>query len=239
LNFSNNAQEKDFDPVAGEILLVNKPLGWTSFDVVNKIRYNLKKRYKLKKIKVGHGGTLDPLATGLLIIGTGSKTKLLESLSGKDKSYEGTIVIGATRPSYDLETEVNETFPVEHITEALIYQTAESFLGLQMQLPPLFSAKKVDGKKAYIEARKGNEMVLQPNAVNITKFTITAINLPKIHFAVSCSKGTYIRSLAHDFGKALNSGAYLSALIRTESEPYKLQEAKELEDWVAVLSAAE
>lgn len=221
----------NFDPVAGEFFLVNKPLGWTSFDAVNKIRYLLKKKYKVKKIKVGHGGTLDPLATGLLIIGSGSKTKELEGLAGRNKSYEGTIVLGATRPSYDMETEIDESFSIDHITEAMILETAKSFEGEQMQTPPLFSAKKVDGKKAYVEARKGNDLVIPPSFINITHFKITAVQLPKVHFAVSCTKGTYIRSLAHDFGKALNSGAYLSALIRTESEPFKLHEAKSIEEW--------
>lgn len=214
----------EFDFAAGEQLLINKPKNWTSFDVVKKVRYAVKVK------KVGHAGTLDPLATGLIILCTGKKTKTINELMGFDKEYTGEFYIGATTPSYDLETEVDQTFPTEHITEELIKETAESFIGVISQIPPAHSAIKVDGKRAYSLARKGEDPKLKPRELTIHEFEITDIQLPTIKFRVKCSKGTYIRSLAHDFGKKLNSGGYLQELTRTKIGDYKLEDAYELDD---------
>jgi tRNA pseudouridine55 synthase len=224
------AVNEDLNYWEGALLLVNKPLKWTSFDVVNKIRYTLK--FSKKKIKVGHAGTLDPLATGLLIICTGSFTKKINELQDLDKIYTGTICLGATTPSYDGETEVNETFPTAHITESAILNCAQSFLGKQEQLPPIHSAIRIDGERAYKMARKGEEVQMKMRSVELFDFKITAIEMPKVHFQVHCSKGTYIRSLAHDFGKRLNSGSYLSALERTAIGKYSLENAWNLEELI-------
>lgn len=218
-----------FDFEKGELLLVNKPYEWTSFDVVKKIRYTIEKKLG-KKIKVGHAGTLDPLATGLLLICTGKATKEITGFLELDKAYTGTFFIGATTPSYDRETEDDATFPTEHITHELIHATAKRFLGQTLQVPPSYSAIKVGGKPVYRKAHKGNLVELQPRPVSITDFEITAAEMPLAHFRVRCSKGTYIRSLAHDFGKALESGAYLNSLCRTHIGKYALAEAKELQD---------
>jgi len=188
----------------GEILLINKPYGWTSFQAVKKVRYVTRAK------KVGHAGTLDPLASGLLIICTEQQTKGIQAIQDAEKEYEGTITLGATTPSYDMETEPNEHFPTDHITEALIHETTKQFLGEIEQIPPLFSAIKVDGKRAYTLARQGDATVLKSRRISIYDFDITRIELPEVDFQVRCSKGTYIRSLAYDFGKALNTGAYLS-----------------------------
>lgn len=205
----------------GEVLLVNKPAGWTSFDVVNKIKY-------ATKAKVGHAGTLDPLATGLMIICTGKFTKKLTEFTGFDKSYEGTIYVGATTPSYDAETPVSETFDISNISEEDIINAAKKLTGKIAQMPPIFSAIKKNGKKAYEAARQGKEVKLDPRNVEIFQFDITRIELPEIDFEVSCSKGTYIRSLAHDLGKLLNSGAYLKFLNRTRIGDFYLKDALEL-----------
>jgi tRNA pseudouridine55 synthase len=218
----------DFNFVEGEVLLINKPLKWTSFDVVNKLRYMLKKKLSLPKLKVGHAGTLDPLASGLLIICTGKMTKRIDDFQAQEKEYIGTFTLGATTPSYDLETEPDTFFPTEHLNNDLIYKTAEKFIGTSHQLPPIFSAKKVDGKRAYTAARKGEAVEVKPREVVISEFEITAIQLPEVKFRVVCSKGTYIRSIAFDFGKALGSGAYLSELCRTRIGNFKLQESFEL-----------
>lgn len=223
LGVSNPQDENPF--LQGKVLLIDKPLDWTSFSAVNKIRYSLKKHLNIKKIKVGHAGTLDPLATGLLIICTGRFTKKLNEFMGQEKEYTGTITLGATTPSYDLETEVDKTFPIEHITPELIEQTLSFFTGEIAQVPPLFSAIKQDGQKAYELARKGETTTLKSRQVVIHKFEITRTNLPEIDFRVKCSKGTYIRSLAHDFGKALKSGAHLSALRRTKIGHYSVDDA--------------
>lgn len=199
----------------GEVLLFDKPLHWTSFQVVNKVRWQIKKKYQLKKIKVGHAGTLDPLATGVLIICTGKFTKRIASFMGQEKEYTGTITLGATTPSYDLETEIEATFPIDHLTEDQIYSTTSTFTGDIQQQPPVFSALKKEGKRLYEFARSGEKVDVPQRNVNIREFEITAIQLPVVHFRVSCSKGTYIRSLAHDFGKALGTGAHLSSLRRT------------------------
>ena len=217
----------------GALLLVDKPRGWTSFDVVNKIRYKLKFKLGVKKIKVGHSGTLDPMATGLLIICTGRFTKKLESLQGLQKTYTGTITIGASTPSFDAETEIDATFPIDHIDEALIEKIKNQFIGDLEQVPPIFSAIKVDGQPLYKKARKGISVEVKPRPVHIYQFDFQRIELPEIDFTVSCSKGTYIRSLAHDFGKALRSGAYLSALRRTKVGDYSLENAWNLQDLIA------
>lgn len=228
----NSQMSKTYDFKAGEVLLVDKPLEWTSFDVVNKLRYELKRKTGVKRFKVGHAGTLDPLASGLLIICCGKATKTIDSYMGMPKEYTGTIVLGATRPSYDMETEIDQTFDISAITEEEIREIVPKFTGELDQVPPLFSAKKVDGKKAYELARKGSEMELQPNQITIYEFELTRIALPEIDFRVKCSKGTYIRSLAHDFGKALNNGAHLAALRRTAIGDYRVDQAKSVENWV-------
>ena len=209
----------------GQVLLIDKPLEWTSFQAVNKIRWHIRQRFNIKKIKVGHAGTLDPLATGLLIICTGKQTKNINEYQGQVKEYTGTITLGTTTPSYDLETEVNETFPTAHITEELIHSTTKQFMGAIQQQPPIFSALKKDGKRLYELARKGETTEIPTREITINEFEITHIDLPKIDFRIVCSKGTYIRSLAFDFGKALNSGAHLSALRRTKIGDYSIEKA--------------
>ncbi|WP_420320577.1 tRNA pseudouridine(55) synthase TruB [Flagellimonas sp.] len=204
------------DFLNGQILLIDKPLEWSSFQAVNALKWAIRKKFDLKKIKIGHAGTLDPLATGLLIICTGKFTKKIPELQGQVKEYTGTFTLGATTPSYDLETEVDQSYPTEHITEELIQATTEQFLGEIEQVPPIFSALKKDGKRMYELAREGKKVEVKPRTIQILEFEITKINLPKIDFRVVCSKGTYIRSLAHDFGRALQSGAHLSALRRTK-----------------------
>jgi tRNA pseudouridine55 synthase len=209
----------------GKILLLDKPYGWTSFDLVNKVRIQLESHYKLKKrsLKVGHAGTLDPLATGLMIICTGKMTKQIESLQGLPKSYTGTFTLGGTTASFDLEKLVDKQFPTEHITEEMIYEAARNFLGSHDQEPPVFSAKKIDGSRAYEFARRGQEVQMKTSKIEITTFEITRIHLPEVDFIVSCTKGTYIRSLARDFGLALHSGAYLSALRRISIGDFKIE----------------
>lgn len=212
----------------GQILLIDKPLTWSSFQAVNKIKYTLIKNLDLpKRFKIGHAGTLDPLATGLLIICTGKFTKRLSELQGQIKEYTGTITVGATTPSYDLETEINETFPTTHVTAELIEQTKKQFIGTIEQFPPIFSAIKKDGKRLYEHARKGEEIEIQSRKIEISEFKITRIELPEIDFRVVCSKGTYIRSLAYDFGKALKSGAHLTALRRTKIGNFSVDNAVE------------
>ena len=208
----------------GQILLIDKPLTWSSFQAVNKLKYILKRKYELpKKFKIGHAGTLDPLATGLLIVCTGKFTKKITEIQGQAKEYTGTITLGATTPSYDLETEINETFPTEHITEALIRETTKQFVGEIDQKPPVFSAIKKDGIRLYEHARAGEEVEILSRKITIHEFEITRIVLPEVDFKVKCSKGTYIRSLAYDFGMALNSGGYLSALRRTKIGDYSVE----------------
>jgi tRNA pseudouridine55 synthase len=226
----------DYDFQGGATLLVDKPKDWTSFDVVNKIRYTLRRRLGVKKIKVGHAGTLDPMATGLLIICTGKATKTLGQLQGLAKTYTGTMRFGACTPSYDAETEEEEHFPIDHITEELLNKVREQFLGEIEQVPPMFSAIKVDGQPLYKKARQGEKLEIKARDVHIFSFEFTRIELPEVDFAVHCSKGTYIRSLAHDVGKAAGSGAYLTALRRTSIGPYSIEKAWELEKLVEELS---
>lgn len=219
----------------GQVLLINKPLTWTSFQVVNKLRWNIRQKFDLGKIKVGHAGTLDPLATGLLIICTGNFTKKIDEYQAQIKEYTGEITLGATTPSYDLETEVDETFPIDHITEELIQQTLKQFVGEIEQIPPMFSAIKMAGVRMYDLARQGKTREIQSRKITIETFEITEISLPKVQFRIVCSKGTYIRSLAYDFGKALNSGGYLSALRRTKIGDFDVNDAVEIEDFIANL----
>jgi len=209
----------------GQLLLIDKPLEWTSFQVVNKLRWAIRKKFNIKKIKVGHAGTLDPLATGLLIICTGKFTKKINEYQGLPKEYTGTFTLGATTASYDLETEVNQKFPTKHITEKLIHETTKHFIGEIDQKPPLFSALKHDGERLYNIARRGDKVEIKSRKVQIYEFEITAIAIPEIKFRVKCSKGTYIRSLANDFGEALNSGAHLSDLRRTKIGDYLVIDA--------------
>ncbi len=222
----------------GQVLLIDKPLEWTSFQVVNKLRWHIKQQFKIKKIKVGHAGTLDPLATGLLIICTGKQTKNIHEYQGQIKEYTGTFTIGATTPSYDLETEVNETFTTEHITEDLLHKTTKQFLGKIQQKPPIFSAIKKDGKRLYELARKGETTEIKSREVEINEFEITNINLPKVDFRIVCSKGTYIRSIAYDYGNALNSGAHLSALRRTKIGDFSTENAQSIEGFIEQLNDA-
>lgn len=219
----------------GQVLLINKPLTWTSFQVVNKLRWNIRQKFDLGKIKVGHAGTLDPLATGLLIICTGNFTKKIDEYQAQIKEYTGEITLGATTPSYDLETEVDETFPVDHITSDLIHQTAQQFVGEIEQIPPMFSAIKMAGVRLYDLARQGKTREIQSRKITIETFEITDISLPKVQFRIVCSKGTYIRSLAYDFGKALNSGGHLSSLRRTKIGDFNIKDAVEIEDFIANL----
>jgi tRNA pseudouridine55 synthase len=216
----------------GQIILIDKPITWSSFQAVNKLKYILKRKYDLpKKFKIGHAGTLDPLATGLLIICTGKFTKKITEIQAQTKEYTGTITVGATTPSYDLETEVNATFPTKHITEALILEATKQFLGEIDQKPPVFSAIKKEGKRLYEHARAGEEVEIAARKTTIYEFEITKINLPEISFRVQCSKGTYIRSLAFDFGIALNSGAHLSYLRRTKIGDYSVANGVTPEDF--------
>ena len=229
---------------AGTTLLVDKPLEWTSFDVVNKIRFRLKHLLGVKKIKVGHAGTLDPLATGLLIICTGKSTKKLETYQAQEKTYTGTISIGATTPSFDKETEINQRFPIDHLHTELIEKARQLFIGAIEQYPPMYSAIKVDGQPLYKKARKGQTVEVKPRPVEIFEFSLNnwqapndANELASIDFKVRCSKGTYIRSLAYDFGKALDAGAHLSALCRTAIGEYQLTDAWNLDQLIEGLEA--
>lgn len=221
---------KDF--ATGSTILVDKPYEWTSFDVVNKLRWHLRKKLGVKKLKVGHAGTLDPLATGLLVICIGKHTKKINDFIQDDKEYTGTILLGKTTPSFDLETEYNAEFETEHITMEALNEVRESFIGEQDQVPPIFSAKQVNGKRAYEHARKGVEIELKANRVNISDFEINAESIPEITFRVVCSKGTYIRSLANDFGKKLDSGGTLISLRRTRSGEFNIEDAKSVEGWI-------
>ena len=222
----------------GEILLINKPLGWTSFQAVNKLKHGLKKHESLLvdgkyvHLKIGHAGTLDPLATGLLIVCTGKKTKEIQTFQDLKKEYTGTFFVGATTPCFDLEKPIDATFPMEHITEKLIFETVKIFIGLQEQVPPLFSAVIINGKRAYDIAREGGTAELKSRPIEILEFEITRIELPEIDFRIVCSKGTYIRSIARDFGLALNSGAHLIKLCRTKIGDFEAKNAQEPETFL-------
>ena len=220
----------------GQVLLIDKPLEWTSFQVVNKIRWEIKQRFNIKKIKVGHAGTLDPLATGLLILCTGKFTKKIDTFQAQQKEYTGTITLGGTTPSYDLETEIDATFSTNHIDLDLISKTSLQFIGEINQKPPIFSAIKKDGKRLYELARAGETTEIKARKVTISAFEITSFETPHIHFKVSCSKGTYIRSLANDFGHALNSGAHLSVLRRTKIGDFNVQKAQSIDEFITSLN---
>lgn len=213
------------DYLNGQLLLIDKPLQWSSFQAVNKLKWVIKKRFSLKKIKIGHAGTLDPLASGLLLVCVGKFTKRIHEFQGQEKEYTGTITLGATTPSYDLETEINETFAFDHINEEQVHKATRSFIGEIDQAPPVFSALKKDGKRLYEYAREGKDVKIPTRKVSITAFEITGIAFPQINFRIVCGKGTYIRSLAHDFGKFLGSGAHLTALRRTKIGVYNVNNA--------------
>ena len=223
--------------LSGKVLLIDKPLNWTSFQVVNKIRWELKQALKVKKIKVGHAGTLDPLATGLLIICTGKMTKQIDTFQGQIKEYTGKMILGSTTPSYDLETEIDEHFPTDHLNDKTIKETTSQFIGNIQQQPPVFSALKKDGKRLYEFARAGEEVDIPKREVTISEFEITSIDHLSVAFRVVCSKGTYIRSLAHDFGKALNSGAHLSELRRTKIGEFDVQDALSVDHFIQQLTS--
>jgi tRNA pseudouridine55 synthase len=220
----------------GLTILVDKPYHWTSFDVVNKIRWNLKKKLGVKNVKVGHAGTLDPLATGLLVLCLGKHTKLIEGLTNDTKTYTGTFLVGKTTPSFDLETEYNQDFETAHIDAAMLESVRASFMGVQLQTPPIYSAKQIDGKRAYDFARAGKTVEMKQSQIEILDFEIEASRFPEVDFKITCSKGTYIRSIASDFGARLNSGATLIALRRTQSGNFKMDEAKSVEEWIELIN---
>lgn len=228
----------DQDYKDGQVLLFDKPLEWSSFQLVNKVRWLIRSNLNIKKIKVGHAGTLDPLATGLMIICTGKFTKRINEFMGQEKEYTGTFTLGGTTPSYDLETEIDETFSIEHITEEAIYAFAKANTGTIQQRPPVFSALKKDGKRLYEYARAGEEVDIPLRETVIHSFEITRIALPEVDFKVSCSKGTYIRALAYDFGKGLESGAHLTALRRTKIGEYSVDSATTVEAFVKAFEDA-
>jgi tRNA pseudouridine55 synthase len=215
----------------GQVILIDKPYSWTSFQVVNKVRYLIRYACNVKKIKVGHAGTLDPLATGLLVLCTGKKTKEIESYQQSNKVYTGKIVVGATRPSFDRETEIDHTFETSHLSEELILQAARELLGERKQIPPTFSAKKVNGVRAYKHARRGTEVVMRSHTIHVHTFDILSIEGTTISFQTKVSKGTYIRSLAHELGQILENGAYLSELKRTQSGSFDLKDSLTIENF--------
>ena len=223
------------DYLNGQVLLIDKPLEWTSFQAVNKIRWHIKQKFGLKKIKVGHAGTLDPLASGLLIICTGKETKNIATYQGQIKEYTGTFTIGATTPSYDLETAINERFATNHITDEVLTKAAQKFIGEIDQKPPIFSAIKKDGKRLYELARKGETTEIVTRKVSISEFELTKTTLPEVDFRVVCSKGTYIRSLAYDFGLSVNSGAHLSSLRRTKIGEFSVDNSLSIDDFIKKL----
>ena len=232
-NFPETAE----DFLDGQILLIDKPLGWTSFDVVRKIKNLIRTKYSLKKIKVGHAGTLDPLATGLLIVCTGKFTKRISELQGQEKIYTGDITLGGTTPSYDLETEIDTIFETKHITDELIKETTAQFTGEINQKPPIFSALKRGGERLYKKARRGEGYEIETRKVSVHSFDITTIEMPIISFEIKCSKGTYIRSIAYDFGIALSSGAHLSKLCRTAIGNYQLANALDIANFEKQLNS--
>ena len=224
------------DYIAGEILYFNKPLTWTSFNLVNRVRGVLSRHVGVKKLKVGHAGTLDPLATGVMILCTGKATKLIESFQYQTKEYIATLQLGATTPSFDLEKEIDATYPTDHITEELVRSTLQQFVGTIEQIPPTFSAVKIDGKRAYQYAREGMEVEIKPKTLVIDEIELIDCQLPSITIRVVCSKGTYIRALARDIGLALQSGAHLTALKRTRIGDITLDQCLEYEDFVQQLA---
>lgn len=226
------------DFISGEIIAIDKPLGWTSFDAVKRLRGSIQKRLRLKKFKVGHAGTLDPLATGVLIICTGRATRKIEELQSGEKEYIATIELGSTTPSFDLETEVDAYYPVDHIDENMIKETLKSFEGRIMQVPPVFSAVKVDGKRAYKYARNGKELELKPKPINIREIEFISFENNLLKFRVVCGKGTYIRALARDLGQALKSGAHLKELRRTQVGEIRVENCLKIEEAVDLIANA-
>ena len=224
------------DYLAGQMVLIDKPLGWSSFDVVKKIKHLISKKYNLKKLKVGHAGTLDPLATGLLIVCTGKFTKRISEIQGQEKTYTGTITLGGTTPSYDLETEVDNNYKTSHITKELIHQATKQFIGEIDQKPPIFSALKKGGERLYEKARRGEEIIIESRKIFVREFNIISIENFTVAFEIKCSKGTYIRSIANDFGAALNSGGYLSSLCRTAIGDYELSKGIDIESFEKLLN---
>jgi len=225
------------DFLKGEILIINKPLNWTSFDVVNKIRYQLKQKLKVKKIKVGHAGTLDPLATGVLVICTGKKTKEINSFINDDKAYKGIIQLGSTTPSFDLETPIDNTYPTEQISDKKIEELEAFLIGEHLQEPPIFSAKKINGRRAYELARKGKVVKLKKSNITIKNISLKLLDNNKLAFKISCSKGTYIRALARDIGTKLDSGAHLIELVRTASGNFNLSQAKDINTCLSIIDS--
>ena len=224
--------------LTGQVILINKPLHWTSFQVVNKVRWLIRQKFNIKKIKVGHAGTLDPLATGLLILCSGKMTKEIDRFQGQEKEYSGRFLLGATTPSFDLETEIDQEFSTNHITKEMIENTRKKFVGSIQQKPPIFSALKKDGKRLYTFAREGESVDVPSREVSITNLTLDPSGFPLIGFVTSCSKGTYIRSLAHDFGKALKSGAHLTDLCRERIGEFHLDQAISIDEFEEQLRAA-
>ncbi|MCE2616756.1 tRNA pseudouridine(55) synthase TruB [Phocaeicola oris] len=225
--------------IEGEILYFDKPLKWTSFSVVNKVRYHLSHKLGVKKIKVGHAGTLDPLATGVMIICTGKATKRIEEFQGHTKEYIATLRLGATTPSFDMEHPIDETYPTEHITKELVEKTLKTFIGSIKQVPPVYSACKVEGERAYKFARRGEEVQLKPKTLTIDEIELLAYNMPVIKIRIVCSKGTYIRALARDIGFALRSGAYLIELRRTRVGNIKVEDCMKVDDFTEWLDKQE
>ncbi|MDA9809685.1 tRNA pseudouridine(55) synthase TruB [Flavobacteriales bacterium] len=232
----NNLDSIPFN--SGAVLIVDKPLNWTSFDVVKKIRYEILKHYRIKKIKVGHAGTLDPLASGVVVVCTGKKTKTISEYLNDSKVYEGTIRLGSTTPSYDLETEIDKKFKLPILNQPVLKQIEKEFIGEQEQVPPIFSAKRINGKRAYEFARNNEHIELKPSLITIYSLELKIENSENLSFICHCSKGTYIRSLANDIGFKLNSGAHLTSLRRIKSGKFTIEMAKSVEDWIDIIKAS-
>ena len=232
----NNLDSIPFN--SGAVLIVDKPLNWTSFDVVKKIRYEILKHYRIKKIKVGHAGTLDPLASGVVVVCTGKKTKTISEYLNDSKVYEGTIRLGSTTPSYDLETEIDKKFKLPILNQTVLKQIEKEFIGEQEQVPPIFSAKRINGKRAYEFARNNEHIELKPSLITIYSLELKIENSENLSFICHCSKGTYIRSLANDIGFKLNSGAHLTSLRRIKSGKFTIEMAKTVEDWIDIIKAS-
>ncbi|MDR2835114.1 MAG: tRNA pseudouridine(55) synthase TruB [Bacteroidales bacterium] len=230
---------KSVDFLKGEIIVIDKPLTWTSFNVVNKVRNIICRKLQLKKMKVGHAGTLDPLATGVLVLASGKYTKLIEQIQAGEKVYDAVVCLGATTPSYDLETKIDQIFEYQHITLEMINEAVDKLRGVIMQSPPKYSALKIEGKHAYDLARKGKEVILEKREIILSDIIIQKIELPYIHLQISCSKGTYIRSVAHDIGLNLNNGAYLYSLRRIKVGDFSVENAFTLEEFEKKLISAE
>ncbi|OQX96646.1 MAG: tRNA pseudouridine(55) synthase TruB [Bacteroidetes bacterium 4572_117] len=232
-----NFPDHDFHFIEGEVLLFDKPLNWTSFDLVRKVRFIIRHFLGVKKIKVGHAGTLDPKATGLLIVCTGRKTKEIEKFQAGDKEYIADIYLGATTPSFDRETEVDEKFPTGHITTDVINETLKTFIGKQEQIPPIFSAKRINGQRAYKNARKGIDVEMKPSLIDIKEIELINFNLPELTIRVKCGKGTYIRALARDIGQKMNSGGYLIGLRRTTTGEFNVDNAMSVDSFKAIIDS--